>query len=73
MRRFLDYFAIFLARIPGIFVNNPPPKLAKTLRSSLRGMNKRHVTVATVSARVTTERVSHIKSFAALRDGVLGQ
>ena len=24
--RFLDYFAIFLARIPGIFVNNPPPK-----------------------------------------------
>ena len=30
--RFLDYFAIFLARISGIFVNNPPPK---PLRSSL--------------------------------------
>ena len=33
--RSLDYFAIyFLARIPGIFVNNPPPK---PLRSSLGG------------------------------------
>ena len=32
--RFLDYFAIFLARISGIFVNNPPPK---PLRTSLHG------------------------------------
>ena len=34
--RFLDYFAIFLARISRIFVNNPPPK---PLRSSLFGID----------------------------------
>ncbi len=34
--RFLDYFAIFLARISGIFVNNPPPK---PLRTSLPANN----------------------------------
>ena len=35
--RFLDYFAVCLARIPGIFVNNPPPK---PLRPSLAVPNE---------------------------------